>query len=351
MPDIVSVPVKYNTSALRACFNHTFRRIIFHLLQTGETTPAMTSETPIDSRSSRNLPLTVLCYATVYLVWGGTYLFIRFAVQTIPPFHVVGTRFIAGGTLFLLLSVITGRLQRLPTLREITASVLLGTLLLIGGNGLVTLAEKKVDSHLAALIISSTPLGVALFDLLLFRKKLSAVRWLGILAGIGGVFVLLADGTSLTIHVTPEILLVIVALTSWSFATSLGHRMRVYPDVFVNSAIQMLFVGSIVLLAAQIARPLTIAGLSAVSPLSIAGLLYLIVAGSSAFAAYNYLIRCEPAIRVASYAFVNPTIALFLGIVVAGEDPKPFLLPGVVLILLGLFAMLYGDTLLRRIRR
>ena len=308
----------------------------------------MTHETPIDSRSSRNVPLVAFCYATVYLVWGGTYLFIRFAVQTIPPFHVVGMRFFAGGTLFLLLSIITGRLKRLPTLHEITASVFLGTFLLIGGNGLVTLAEKKVDSHLTALIISSTPLGVALFDLLLFRKRLSAIRWLGILAGIGGVFVLLVDGASFTVHFTPEILLVIGALTSWSFATSLGHRMRVYPDVFVNSAIQMLFVGGSCLLTAQISRPLTATDLSAISPSSLGGLLYLIVAGSSAFAAYNYLIKNEPAIRVTSYAFVNPCIALFLGIVVAGETPQSLLFPGVVLILLGLFAILYGDTLVRK---
>ncbi|MBN1758117.1 MAG: EamA family transporter [Chitinispirillaceae bacterium] len=300
------------------------------------------------SREKKRLSLTLLCYATVYLVWGGTYLFIRLAVQTIPPFHVVGIRFLSGGILILFFCLVSRRIKRLPTLREIAASVFLGTFLLIGGNGLVTLAEKKVDSHLAALIISSTPLGVALFDLLLFRKKLSFVRWLGILSGICGVAVLLFNGSSFGIYLSPEILLVICALASWSFATSLGHRIKVYPDVFVNSGIQMTFVGGICLLLVQSIHPLSPVHFTSFSRSSLIGLSYLIIAGSTAFAAYNYLIKNEPAIRVTSYAFVNPIIALFLGIVVAGETPKPFLLPGVILILPGLFAMLYGDALLRK---
>lgn len=310
----------------------------------------MQNTTLADPGSIKALPLVLLCYATVYLVWGGTYLFIRLAVQTIPPFHVVGTRFLTGGILFLLFALVTGRIRRRPTGREIAASVFLGTLLLIGGNGMVTLAEKKVDSHLAALIISSTPLGVALFDRLFFGRKLSVLGWAGILAGLAGVSLLLFDGSSFSVHLSPEILLVFCALASWSFATSLGHRIPVYPDVFVNSGIQMTFVGGACLVLVQLIRPLKPDDIASVSALSVVGLLYLAIVGSVAFAAYNYLIKNEPAIRVVSYAFVNPVIALFLGIVVAGESAKPLLLPGVVLILLGLFAMLYGDAMVRYFR-
>jgi drug/metabolite transporter (DMT)-like permease len=293
---------------------------------------------------------TAFILISVYLVWGGTYLFIRLAVQTIPPFHVVGIRFLTGGILFLLFTLMTGRIKRRPTGREIVASVFLGTFLLIGGNGLVTLAEKKVDSHLAALIISSTPLGVALFDRLFFGKKLSGIGWVGILSGLGGVFLLLFNGPSFEVHFSPEILLVFGALASWSFATSLGHRLPVYPDVLVNSGIQMTFVGGACLALAQLLRPVTPDDIASVSALSVVGLLYLAIVGSAAFAAYNFLIKNEQAIRVVSYAFVNPVIALFLGIAVAGETPKPLLLPGVFLILLGLFSMLYGDVVVRRVR-
>ena len=193
-------------------------------------------------------------------------------------------------------------------------------------------------------------MAVALFDLLLFRKKLSVVGWTGIILGIGGVFVLLYDGASFPVGFSPEIFLLIGGFASWAFATSLGHRLRVYPDVFVNSGIQMTFVGGVCLLLLQFTRPLSLHLVSSFSMLSAGALLYLAVIGSAAFAAYNYLIRNEPAMRVVSYAFVNPVIALFLGIVVAGEMPKPFLLPGVVCILLGLFAMLYGDAMVRRVR-
>ena len=310
--------------------------------------PVEDSQVP---RTKKQLSLILLSYATVYLVWGGTYLFIRLAVRTIPPFYVVGLRFLTGGILFLLIALLSGRMKRMPTGKEIAASVFLGTFLLLGGNGLVTLAEKKVDSYLAALVISSTPMAVALFDLLLIGKKLSLVGWLGILAGMAGVFTLLYDGTSFALSFTPEILLVIAGLGSWAFATSLGHRIKVYPDVFVNSGIQMIFVGAVCLLVLQATQPLTLQQVSSFSALSITGLAYLAVIGSAAFVAYNFLIKNEPAIRVVSYAFVNPIIALFLGLAVAGETARPFLAPGVVLILLGLFAMLYGDVLIRQFSR
>jgi drug/metabolite transporter (DMT)-like permease len=183
---------------------------------------------------------------------------------------------------------------------------------------------------------------VALFDLVLIRKRLSPIRWVGILSGMAGVFILLYDGKSLAVSFTPQILLVIAGLVSWAFATSLGHRIKVFPDVFVNSGIQMSFVGGVCLLAVMVKQPLTPEMVMSFSAVSLVGLLYLALVGSAAFVAYNYLIRNEPAIRVVSYAFVNPLIALFLGLVVAGETPKPFLLPGVVLILCGLFATLYG---------
>lgn len=295
--------------------------------------------------------IKILCYLTVYFVWGSTYLFIRISVQTIPPFYVVGLRFFGGGIFFLLIALAGGRFIRFPNLKEIFSSIFLGVFLLLGGNGLVTLAEKKVDSYLAALVIATTPVVVAFFDWLFIGKKISLMGILGIILGFAGVCTLLYDGNSLKMSFTPEVLLVIAGLVSWAFATSLGHKIKVYPDIFISSGIQMLFIGGICLLFLLPGKPSLAQLFPSFSLNSLLGLLYLAIIGSAAFCAYNYLIHNEPAIRVVSYAFVNPVIATFLGIVVAKEKMMPYLFPGVALILSGLFVMLYGNVLFGKRKR
>ncbi len=305
-------------------------------------------ETQSPGRSPRGLFLIILNYALVYLVWGGTYLAIRVAVETIPPFHVVGLRFLFGGILFWLVALIGKRVTRPPSPKEIGASMLLGTFLLIGGNGLVTVAEQKVDSYLAALVLASTPMAVAFYDRILIGKKIDLITLGGILTGVAGVCVLLYNGTSLSMSFSGDVMLLIAGFMSWSFATSLGHRIRVFPDVFVNSGIQMLFVGIVCLSIPVSAPPFSPVHIASYSGNSIYGLLYLAIFGSAAFVAYNYLIQHEPAIRVVSYALVNPVIALFLGLVLAGEKATPYLLPGVLMIFSGLLAMLYGNKILKK---
>ncbi|NLE02528.1 MAG: EamA family transporter [Fibrobacter sp.] len=292
------------------------------------------------------LYLKILCYAAVYIVWGSTYLFIRIAVHTIPPFYVIGLRFFGGGVFFLLLAWILGRFKRFPTFKEISASVFLGIFLLLGGNGLVTFAEKKVDSYIAALIIATTPVVVAFFDWVLNGKKISILGLSGIVLGVCGVTVLLYNGQSISMSFTPEVLLILGGLISWAFATSLGHKIKVFPDVFVNSGIQMTVVGGGCLFILLFHKPVLSQIIPTITTSSFLGLLYLMLIGSAAFSAYNYLIHHEPAIRVVSYAFVNPVIATFLGIFIAREKVMPFLVPGIILILFGLFLMLYGDILI-----
>lgn len=299
-----------------------------------------------DPNYKNKLFLKILCYTTVYFVWGSTYLFIRISVQTIPPFYVVGLRFFGGGVFFLLLALVTGRFKRLPTLKEIVTSFFLGILLLLLGNGLVTIAEKKVDSYIAALIIATTPVVVSFFDRIILGKKISFFGILGIFFGLAGVCALLYNGDSVLMSFTPELILVITGLVSWAFATSLGHRLKVFPDIFVNSGIQMFSVGGICLLFLSFREPSLLELFPSFSLQSSLGLLYLMFVGSAAFCAYNYLIHNEPAIRVVSYAFVNPIIATFLGIFVAGEKMRPLLIPGMIFIFAGLFLMLYGNLLL-----
>jgi drug/metabolite transporter (DMT)-like permease len=299
----------------------------------------------------KSTALIITSYLLVYIVWGSTYFFIKLGVQTIPPFLVVGLRFFIGGLLFLLVCGLTGRLKRLPTVKELLSAMFMGTLLLMGGNALVTIAEKKVDSYLAALIISSTPLAIAVFNRLLFGIRLKPVVGIGIVLGLVGVAALLYDGRSFAPAFSPEILLLLAALTLWSFATCIGHRMPRHPDLFVNSGLQMFWVGLVCFAIQLVVSPAAFGALTGSSIASIFGVAYLATLGSLTFAAYTYLIMYEPAQRISSYALVNPPIAVLFGLLLGKETPVPFLMIGLPFSLAGIFLLLYGDTVVKKLRR
>lgn len=295
--------------------------------------------------------LVLLSYGTIYIVWGSTYFFIRMAVQTIPPFYVVGLRFVFGGIFFILFSLLSGRMKTPPSMKEVLSSLVLSSLLLLGGNGLVTIAEQEVSSYLTALIIATTPIVIALCNRVLFRMNVSGIRLFGILVGIAGVGFLLYDGHSILTSITPGVLMVWGGTFSWGLATSIGHRMRVPRDNFVNSGIQMLFAGAVSLIGVSLSHEPLPHLFTSFSLPSIVGVSYLAVVGSLAFSAYNYLIVHEPSIRIVSYSLVNPVIAVLIGILIGNEKANPYLFLGLPFILAGLFFMLYGDHFLKRIGR
>jgi drug/metabolite transporter (DMT)-like permease len=294
--------------------------------------------------------LIIASYLLVYIVWGSTYYFIKVAVETIPPFLVVGLRFMLAGLTFLLVCRLTGRLNRLPNRQELFSAALLGSLLLLGGNGLVTIAEKRVDSYLAALIITSTPLAVAIINRILFGIRPSRMVTAGIVLGIAGIAIVLYDGSSLTGLFNPNVVLLVVALTLWSLATCLGHRLRHYPDVFASSGLQMLFVGLVCLSGQAVFAPASFARLAEASPGSLFAVLYLASAGGITFAAFNYLLMHEPAQRISSYALVNPAIAVLIGLLIGKETPQPYLLLGLPILSSGIGLLLYGDLLVKKFR-
>jgi drug/metabolite transporter (DMT)-like permease len=298
----------------------------------------------------RSLPLIIFCYLAVYIVWGSTYYFIKLGVQTIPPFLVVGIRFFVGGVFFLLFCWLTGRIKRVPTGRELLSAIFMASFLLLGGNALVTIAQKRVDSYLAALVITATPLAVAAWNLVLFRIRLKPVAALGIVLGIAGVGVLLYNGKSFGSSLNPHMLLVLLAAVMWSLATSVGHRMPRHPDVFVNSGIQMFYVGVVCFVIQSVMAPKAFGVLAASSVPSMVGVAYLATIGSLTFAAFNYLLIHEPAQRVSSYSLVNPPIAVVFGLAIAGEKATPYLMVGLPFSLAGIALLLYGDRLLRKVR-
>jgi drug/metabolite transporter (DMT)-like permease len=300
--------------------------------------------------TKRRPVLVIICYATIYLVWGSTYFFIRQAVATIAPMWVLAIRWNIGGLLLLGMAAVQGGLKRRPTGKEILSAVVMGSLLLLGGNGLITAAEKSIDSYIASLLASSTPIIVALIDAILLRKRLTPARILGVALGFAGVAVLLYNGSSFLGSFTPALLVGLAGSLCWAFGTGLGHRFPVSGDNTVNSGLQMLFVGIVSLAVSLFVGPPPSEMLSGMSAESLFGVLYLGVVGSVAYAAYIYLLAVEPAERVVSYALVNPLIALVLGLVIASETPTPYLGIGVPLAMLGLAFMLYGERLFAWVR-
>lgn len=302
------------------------------------------------SKLTKPLTLAVsLSYLCIYLVWGSTYFFIRMAVQSIPPYLLVGVRFAAGGMLLLGIVAFRGGLRRLPSLRQALSACLLGGLLLFGANGLVTVAEVRVDSYVAALVLAATPLAVALFDRLLFGRRVSGLRLAGIVVGVAGVGVLLYRG-SLALSLSSHTLLILAAMLLWSLGTSLGHRLPLHPDNLVNSAVEMLFAGLASLALFALSGRAVLPALAAASARSLWGAGFLTVFGSLGFTAYAYLLAHEPAIRIVSYALVNPLIATLLGLLLGGESATPLLGFGMPMVIGGLVTMLYGETILARLR-
>jgi drug/metabolite transporter (DMT)-like permease len=291
-----------------------------------------------------------LSYLAIYIVWGSTYLFIRMGVETMPPFYLVGFRFFLGGIAFLLLSLVTGKLRSFPSGAEMFSALFLGVFLLLLGNGLVSVAERSVDSYLAALTIAATPFCVALFNWTIFREKLAIFRFIGMVCGMSGVMLILYNGKSVASSFTSGIIVVIAGLLCWGLATSLGHKMKVHANTLVNSGLQMTFAGAIALiLSGFLYQPVgTMA--SAVSVRSWIGCGYLTVFGGAAFFCYSYLIKHEPSIRIVSYAIINPLIAVLLGLLFAREKATPLLWVGFPLILASLALILYGGELPRMFR-
>ena len=290
---------------------------------------------------------TVVAYLTIYVVWGSTYFFIKMALESFPPYSIVGLRFTVGGLLLLVLGLGSSKARQPLSIPSLLSAMLLGTLLLVGANGLVTIAEQQVDSYIVALVMAAVPLAVASFDRFLFRKTITWIRFVGIVVGFCGVAFLLYNGRSIRGSLTARILMIVAAMLLWSFGTSLAHRLTLPKDSRINSGIQMLFAGLVSILIALISGHTPASVFAGVTLRSALGLCYLAVVGSLAITAYAYLLMNEPSIRIVSYALINPGIAVFLGFLFGNESAAPYLVIGLPLILVGLATMLYGQSLLQ----
>ena len=269
----------------------------------------------------------------VYVVWGSTYLAIRIAVETLPPFFSAGVRFVFAGGVVLLALGLQGGLGRLRvSRRELIASGLVGALLLLFGNGFVMLAERDVASGLAALIIASVPLWVVVLRLL-HGERPSRIALGGVALGFVGVAVLVLPQGGANGAVLFGALLLIVASISWATGSYYSRRLPLPRDLYVSSGYQQLVGGLLLWLASIGVGELGSFDPSGVSLDSLVALAYLAIFGSLvAFTSYSWLLQHAPISRVATYAYVNPVVAVALGWLVLSEPITPTLIIGAAIV-------------------
>lgn len=278
------------------------------------------------TESSRKLLILVAAFAAVYIFWGSTYLAIKYAMETLPPFLMAGSRFLFAGSILLVWARFSKDYEA-PTLKQWRTSFIVGTLLLLGGNGGVVLAQHYIPSSLAALLVATEPLWIVILSWLWLRN--TRPNWkvvLGLLLGFAGVWMLIsgrasgAPGTE-GIGQWIGIIAVIVGAMSWATGSIYGLRGSTPKSSLLAAGMQMIS-GSVSLLIVGVIRDeWSTFDPSAVSFNSLFGLGYLIIFGSLVgFTAYSWLLKNARPSMVATYAYVNPVIAVLLGWLIAGES-------------------------------
>jgi drug/metabolite transporter (DMT)-like permease len=261
----------------------------------------------------------------LYIVWGSTYLAIRFAVETIPPFFHAGIRFLVSGAILVIWRRAAG--DPMPTRKQWISLAIIGNLLLLGGNGLVSWAEQTIPSGIAALIIGAIPLFLVVTEA--FRPGgMKPNRWtfVGLFFGFIGIFILVGPeelmGGS---HLDPfGVAALLMACFFWSLGSVYSKHGDLPKSSLMSTGGQMLM-GSIGLFAVSLATG-ELAGwqIADVTAKSALGLVYLISAGSLiGFVSYGWLLQNAPISLVATYAYVNPIVAVLLGNLFANESLEP----------------------------
>jgi len=263
----------------------------------------------------------VLGFATLYIVWGSTYLAIRYAVETIPPFLMAGVRFTIAGILLMSWAALRG--ASFPSWKHWRIAVVTGALLLLCGNGGVVWAERVVPSGLTALLLTTTPFWFALLEWLRpGGKRPTLATWAGLVVGFAGAAVLALSGRQndgQPIHWLGVAVLVGCSIT-WTVGSLIAKHAPKPASPIMGAGVQMLCGGAWLLLTSGVAGEWIGFQPSTVTTKSLLAVLYLLIFGSLlAMTVYNWLLHVTKPTLISTYIFVNPIIAVFLGWLLAGE--------------------------------
>jgi drug/metabolite transporter (DMT)-like permease len=277
-----------------------------------------------------------LALGAVYVIWGSTYLFIRIGIRTIPPFFMASIRYLVAGAVLYVLTIRRGdREGDRPTWRQWRAATIAGGLLLMGGNGGVVWAEQKVPIGIVAIVIAMVPIWIAVFDRLFFGQRLSTWAVVGLLLGFGGL-VLLVGGPGHARLNGAGIAAAVAASLCWSVGSLYARRAPLPTRALVGTSMEMIAGGALLAVAGLVTGEVGRFHPAQVSAESMWAVAYLVVFGSwIGFASYVWLLRVAPTSLVATYAYVNPIIAVFLGWAFLNETLKARTLVAAAVIVAG----------------
>ncbi len=278
----------------------------------------------------------VLAFAAIYVIWGTTYLAMRIAVDTIPPFAIAGSRFLVAG--FGLIVFLSNRGVKLPTFAQWKSAALIGCLLMIGGNGLVMWAIQEIPSGICAVVIATMPLWMTLFDWCFYKgPKPGWQVTFGLLLGLVGIVLLIGPSEILTGETTlhlPSMLAVICAPIFWSIGSLQSRQVDLPDNVFMSTAAQMICGGAVLLAMSALFGELAGIAWSEITWQSLSAVGYLAVFGSLiALTSYMWLLKNAAASRVATYSYINPVIAVFLGWLILSEPITPRTMVAILVII------------------
>ncbi len=284
---------------------------------------------------------------TVYVVWGSTYLAIAVMIETLPPLLAAGARYISAGILMLGFLWLRSRLGGAPLeatgMRQWRAASIVGVLLLLGGNGFVVLSELRIPSGIAAVLVATVPIWLAVFDAMATRQRPSALAIGGIVAGFVGVAILVAPVSGVGQIDSLGVLLVVLAAVSWALGSIYSRGAPMPRSALLGTGMEMLAGGIALTLAGSLLGEIGEVHPAAFSLNSLLALAYLIVFGSLlAFTAYIWLLANVPVSTVGTYAYVNPIVAVGLGALILSEPITARTLIAAAIIIGAVVAMVSG---------
>jgi len=268
----------------------------------------------------------ILAFAAVYIIWGSTYLGIRYAIETLPPFLMAGSRFLTAGAIIFVWARLKG--DTVGSFAHWRRAFVIGALLLLCGNGGVTWAEKYIPSSLAALLVATEPLWVVALNWAITRTRPNAKVLFGVLIGLTGVAFLVGGGLNKGPHASAMTLaaavVVLLAGFAWAGGSVYASRRPIKVSTSLASGMQMMAGGSLLLLVALVTGDFKRLNLAQASWVSLSAYAYLLFFGSLVgFTAYSFLLRHVTTSSAATYAYVNPVVAVLLGWLFAHEPLTP----------------------------
>jgi drug/metabolite transporter (DMT)-like permease len=280
---------------------------------------------------------TLLAFTIIYFVWGSTFLAIRVGVHEVPPFLLAAMRFVVAGLILYGWMIAQG--ERSPTARQWLSVLLLAVLIFVLDYGLLFWAERRVPSGVAAVMMATIPVFMALSEITILRtQRLTARLAVALMIGMGGVAVLVSRTLNLggaPIDAVGAVALIFAAI-SWSVSSALTRKLPLPPSKVMSSGAQMLAGGVLLAITSGALGEFRNFHPSEVSRGAWLALLYLIVAGSViGFTAYVWLIHHESPTKVGTYAYVNPVVAVLVGYFLGGESLGPRTLLGTAFVLIG----------------